>query len=121
MGELAKTVFEERGFNFRKLNCILVFLNLAKLCSCIILLCFDMFLLLYSSIVFLKSEHGKLIIYVQNFFVYFEYDGFLTSFIIFMIFMNYVMQVCEFCFTGFALIQLVFNDLSGHIVAVSCM
>ena len=115
MGDLAKTVSEERGFNFRKLIVYLSFhfLNLAKLCSCIILLCFDMFLLLYSSIVFLKSEHGKLIIYVQNFFVYFEYDGFLTSFIIFMIFMNYVMQVCEFCLLDLLLYSLYLMTFQG--------
>ena len=37
-----------------------------------------MSLLLYRSIVFPEFEHDQRIIYVQNFFLYFEYDNFLT-------------------------------------------
>ena len=37
-----------------------------------------MSLLLNKSNVFLKFERGQIIIYVQKFFLYSEYDGFLT-------------------------------------------
>ena len=41
-----------------------------------------MFVLLYRGIKFPKSEHGQRVIYVENFFLYFEYDDFLTYFTI---------------------------------------
>ena len=37
-------------------------------------------LLLHRNIVFRKTEPDYIIIYVHNFFLYFEYDGFLTLF-----------------------------------------
>ena len=45
-----------------------------------------------------KKLNMDVIIYVQNFFLYFEYDGFLTLFKIIVVFFTYVMQVCEFLF-----------------------
>ena len=33
---------------------------------------------LYRSIVFLKFEHNQIMSYAENYFLYFEYDGFLT-------------------------------------------
>ena len=80
------------------------FLNLARLYSFIILLCFHMSLLLFRSIVFLKFEHDQIIIYVHNFFLYFEYDGFLTQFRMIVVLITHAMQVCEFCCTGFIFI-----------------
>ena len=41
-----------------------------------------MFVLLYRGIKFPKSEHGQRVIHVENFFLYFEYDDFLTYFTI---------------------------------------
>ena len=62
-----------------------------------------MSLLLYKSILFLKFEHGQIIIYVENSFLYFQYDDFLTQFKIILVLIIYEMQVFEFRFTGFTL------------------
>ena len=95
------------GFNFKKLNCILVlsfsqFIRIINLCNtgC----AFIMSILLYRSIKFPKFEHDQRVIYVHNFFQYFEYDDFLTQFRIIVVLITYVMQVCVFLFTGFTLI-----------------
>ena len=48
---------------------------------------------------FLKIERGWIKIYVQNFFLHFEYYGFLTLFRIIVALITYVMQVFEFRFT----------------------
>ena len=59
MGDLLKYVAKGRGFNFKKLNGILVF-------SCYqFSRFFQVSLLLYETIVFLKFEHGQIIIYVH--------------------------------------------------------
>ena len=59
MGDLLKYVGKGRGFNFKKLNGILIF-------SCYqFSRCFQVSLLLYETIVFLKFEHGQIIIYVH--------------------------------------------------------
>ena len=57
-----------------------------------------MSLLLYISIVFVKVEHGYIIIYVPNLFLYSEHDGFLTLFRIIVVLITFVMHICEFCF-----------------------
>ena len=55
------------------------FLNLAKLYSFVTLTVLSSISVLqYRSIKFLKFEHDQRIIYVQNVFLYFEYDDFLT-------------------------------------------
>ena len=48
------------------------------------------------SVLFLKFKHGQIIIHVQNFFLYIEYDDFLTWFIILTIIHNIVKW--ETCF-----------------------
>ena len=53
---------------------------------------------------FLKIEHGEIIIYVHNFSLYFECDDFLTSFRIIVVLITYVMQVCEFRFVFLVLL-----------------
>ena len=62
-----------------------------------------MSLLLYKSIFFLKFEHGQIIIYVENSFLHFQYDDFLTQFKVILVLTTYEMQVCGFYFTGFTL------------------
>ena len=59
--------------------------------------------LLYWSIKFPKIEHDQRVIYLHDFFQYFEYDDFLTQFRIMVVHMTYVMQVSEFPFTRFTL------------------
>ena len=100
------------GFNFNKLNCILVlwFSQFSRWYSCIILIVLSC-LYYYIKTLFLKFEHGQIIIYVYNFFLYFKYDGFLTYFRVIVVLIIYVMQVCEFSFTEFTFIQLVHSDV----------
>ena len=69
-----------------------------------------MSLLLYKSIIILKFEHDQIIIYAQNFFLYLEYDGFLTLFRVIVVHITYVMQISEFSFTGF--ISSIVNEVS---------
>ena len=44
-----------------------------------------------------------MIIYVENSFLYFQYDDFLTQFKIILVLIIYEMQLFEFRFTGFTL------------------
>ena len=63
-----------------------------------------MSVLLYRSIKFPKFEHNQRVIYIHYFFKYLEYDDFLIQFRIMVVLITYVIQVCEFRFTGFTLI-----------------
>ena len=84
MGDLLKYVGKGRGFNFKKLNGILIF-------SCYqFSRCFQVSLLLYETIVFLKFEHGQIIIYVHVFDLIYNHCASYPLF-------------CEFLFTGFTL------------------
>ena len=68
MGTLAKIGCDGNN-QFEILICILV-LDLARLCSCIIL---TVLLCHYRSIVFLEFEHRQIITDGLNFFLYFEF------------------------------------------------
>ena len=45
---------------------------------------------------FPKFEHDQRVIYVQSFFLYIEYDDFLTKSRIIVVLITHVMDVCEF-------------------------
>ena len=60
--------------------------------------------LLYRSTEIPKFGHHQRVIYVHNFFQYFEYDDFLAQIRIMVILITYVIQVFEFRFTGFTLV-----------------
>ena len=107
MGGLTKIGCEGGGeINFKTLNCILVlsFIQFSKIIFLCSPECALMSVLLYRSIKFPKFEHDQKVIYVHNFFYYFEYDDSLTQFRIMVVLITYVMQVFEFRFTRFTLI-----------------
>ena len=53
---------------------------------------------------FPKFENNQKVTYVQDAFSYLKYDDFLTKFRIIVVLITYVMQDCEFRFTGFTFI-----------------
>ena len=53
---------------------------------------------------FPKFENNQKVTYVQDAFSYLKYDDFLTKFRIIVVLITYVMQDCEFRFTGFTLL-----------------
>ena len=102
IGGLAKIDCDGEGDSTLKNWIVYLLCYCLDLARCIVvqyLLCFHMYLLLCRSIVFLKIERGWIKIYVQNFFLHFEYYGFLTLFRIIVALITYVMQVFEFRFT----------------------
>ena len=52
----------------------------------------------------LKFEHSQIIICAKNFFLYFEFDDFLTQFRLIVILIVYVMYKLELHFSGFTFI-----------------
>ena len=79
MGGLAK-ISCKGGFNFKKLDCILVlfFVNLVQLVSCITLIVLSHVYITIQEHKFPKFKHDQRVIYVQNSFLYFEYDDSFT-------------------------------------------
>ena len=83
IGGLAKIDCDWEGDSTLKNWIVYLLFYCLDLARCIVVqyrLCFHMYLLLYRSIVFLKTERCWTKIYVQNFFLHFEYYGFLTLF-----------------------------------------
>ena len=106
MGEVIKIGCEEEsGINFKNLNCILIlpFSQFSEIIYLCISDCAFTSVLLYSSIKFPKFEQDQRVIYLHDFFQYFEYDDFLTQFRIMVVLITYLMQVSEFRFTRFTL------------------
>ena len=54
------------------------FLNLERVCTCFILYVLSCFCITISEHQVSKFEHGQKVMYVQNFFLYFDYGDFLT-------------------------------------------
>ena len=104
MRGIAKICCEgERRINFKNLNCILVlpfsqFSDIIYLCNSD---CAFTSVLLYRSIKFPKFEQDQRVIYLYDFFQYFEYDELLTQIRIMVVLIPYVMQVSRFLFTRF--------------------
>ena len=106
MGGLTKIGCEgERKINFKNLNCMLIlpFSQFSEIIYLCISDCAFTSVLLYWSIKFPKIEHKQRVIYLHDFFQYFEYDDFLTQFRIMVVLITYVMEVSEFRFTRFTL------------------
>ena len=80
-----------------------------------------MSLLLYRSIVFVKIEHGYIIIYVPNLFLYWEYDGFLTLFSIIVVLITFVMHICELCFVFLILLFVLRVYVVLHVICYVCI